>query len=224
MATGDAEQEVIWSSAGNAAKATDGDAIPADEGVEVKSCDELISVLNDTSVERAHISADMTISSSDELTFEREGFVLAIDEGAVVTFDQGLILVLFGSEEEPGLIVNGTLKISGTMNFGAMTLVNNGTLEVLSGGTLAPGMSTVENYGMVAVDAGGTIRLERGSALQNFARTVNQGEINITDDGGSLYNSPDATLENKGHIVFDGNYQNEGTYTGAEAEPQGAMD
>jgi hypothetical protein len=220
---GDAVAVLLPPSAGNAAEATAGDASAADAGVEVQSYDELISALNDTSVARAHISADITISSAEEQTFEREGFVLVVDEGATVTFDQGLILVFCGSDEEPGIVVNGTLKVAGTLNFGAMTLMNNGTLEVLSGGTLAPGMSTMENYGTVVVDQGGEIRLERGSSLQNFANVVNQGTIQITDDGGSLYNSPEATLKNDGHIAFDGNYQNEGTYTGGEEEPQGAM-
>ncbi|MEA5048333.1 MAG: hypothetical protein VB034_06930 [Eubacteriales bacterium] len=221
---GDGAQTLMPPSAGDAIEASNGNAIsPADAGAEIKNYEELVAALNDTNVTRAHISADMEISSSEEQTFEREGFILTIDEGVTVTLGDGFIMVFFGSEEEPGVVVNGTLKIQGTMDFGAMTLLNNGTLEILSGGLLAPGMSTIENHGTVSIDSNGQIRLERGSGLQNYANLVNQGTIDITDDGGSLQNLAGATLENNGHIAFNGNYQNEGVYQGAEQEPQGAV-
>ena len=195
-------------------------ATPAiDASVEVTSLDGLIAALSDPAMTKAHISADMTISLDQEQTFEREGFVLTIDAGAEVTIGDGLILVYLGGEDTPGLVVNGTLKVLGNLNFGAMTLSNNGVLEVLSGGVLAPGMSVIENHGEMLVDADGTIRLERGSGLQNYATIINEGEIDITSDGGSLLNAADATLENNGHITFDGNYQNSGTYQGTQLEP-----
>jgi len=195
-------------------------SVPAvDLGVEVKTYDELIAALNDTAVSKAHISAEMEIAPTEEQTFEREGFVLTIDEGITVTVRDNFVPVFFGTENAPGLVVNGTLAIAGTLNFGAMTLLNNGTLEVLSGATLSPGMSTIENHGQVLVDAGGTIRLERGTALRNFGTVTNLGEIDITSDGGSLQNAAEAALENNGNVKFDGDYQNEGFYSGAQQEP-----
>ena len=190
-----------------------------DAGFEVTSVGELIAALADPAITKAHISADMTISLDLEQTFEREGFVLTIDTGAEVTIGDGLILVYFGAEDNPGLVVNGTLKVLGSLNFGAMTLSNNGVLEVLSGGVLAPGMSVIENHGDMMVYADGTIRLERGSALRNYATLTNAGEIDITSDGGSLINAANATLNNNGHITFNGDYQNDGTYLGTQLEP-----
>lgn len=201
------------------AKEQNAEAASTDEGKEIRSYEELVSALDDTSVMKAHISASLTVSPAQEQTFEREGFVLIIDSGAEVTMESGAIPVFFGSEDMPGLVINGTLKVAGTFNFGGMTLQNNGTLEILDGGTLSPGMSTIENHGTILVDQGGTIRLERGTGLRNFATLTNLGEIDITSDGGSLNNSSGATLENNGHITFDGDYQNEGTYTGAQLEP-----
>lgn len=195
-------------------------SVPAvDLGVEVKTYDELIAALNDTAVSKAHISADLEIAPTEELTFEREGFVLTVDEGITVTVQDHFIPVFFGTENAPGLVINGTLAVAGTLNFGAMTLLNNGTLEVLSGATLSPGMSTIENHGQVLVDAGGTIRLERGTALRNFGMVTNLGEIDITSDGGSLHNAAEASLENNGNVKFDGDYQNEGFYSGTQQEP-----
>ena len=195
-------------------------SVPAvDLGVEVKTYDELIAALNDTTVGKAHISAEMEIAPTGEQTFEREGFVLTIDEGITVTVRDNFVPVFFGTENAPGLVVNGTLAVAGTLNFGAMTLLNNGTLEVLDGGTLCPGMSTIENHGQVLVDAGGTIRLERGTSLRNLGTITNLGEIDITSDGGSLNNAAEATLENNGSVKFDGDYQNEGFYSGAQQEP-----
>jgi len=195
-------------------------SMPAvDLGVELKTYDELIAALNDTTVTKAHISAEMEIAPTEELTFEREGFVLTIDEGITVTVRDNFVPVFFGTENAPGLVVNGTLAVAGTLNFGAMTLLNNGTLEVLPGATLSPGMSTIENHGQVLVDAGGTIRLERGTALRNFGTVTNLGEIDITSDGGSLQNAAEAALENNGNVKFDGDYQNEGFYSGAQQEP-----
>ena len=195
-------------------------ATPAiDAGVEVTNVDELLAALADPAINKAHISANMSISLDQEQTFEREGFVLTIDAGAEVTIGNGFVLVFFGDDDTPGLIVNGTLKIAGNVNFGAMTLCNNGTLEVLSGGVLAPGMSVINNYGVLLVDSDGTIRLERGSGLRNFATLTNVGEIDITSDGGSLNNAADATLENNGHITLNGDYQNDGIYLGTQLEP-----
>ena len=195
-------------------------SVPAvDLGVEVKTYDELIAALNDTTVTKAHISMEMEIAPTEELTFEREGFVLTVDEGITVTVQDNFIPVFFVTENAPGLVINGTLAVAGTLNFGAMTLLNNGTLEVLSGATLSPGMSTIENHGQVLVDAGGTIRLERGTALRNFGTITNLGEIDITSDGGSLHNAAEASLENNGNMKFDGDYQNEGFYSGAQQEP-----
>ncbi len=194
--------------------------VPAvDLGIEVRTYDELITAMKDTTVTKAHISADMEIAPSQETTFERDGFLLTIDEGATVTMKDNFIPVFFGTENVPGLVVNGTLAIAGTLNFGGMTLLNNGTLEVLSNATLVPGMSSIENHGQVLVDAGGTIRLERGTALRNFGTITNLGEIDITSDGGSLQNVAEATLENNGDIKFDGDYQNEGFYSGTQQEP-----
>jgi len=195
-------------------------SVPAvDLGVEVKTYDELATALNDTTVTKAHISADLEIAPAEEQTFEREGFLLTIDEGVTVTIRDNFIPVFFGTENAPGLVVNGTLAVVGTLNFGGMTLLNNGTLEVLSSAILSPGMSTIENHGQVFVYAGGTIRLERGTGLKNFGTITNLGEINITSDGGSLNNAAEATLENNGNIKFDGDYQNEGFYSGTQQEP-----
>ena len=229
---GCAEPSATPSNAANAATSSDATpqdaaateqvtaSVPAvDLGVEVKMYDELIAALNDTTVTKAHISAEMEIAPTEELTFEREGFVLTIDEGITVTVRDNFVPVFFGTENAPGLVVNGTLAVAGTLNFGAMTLLNNGTLEVLSGATLSPGMSTIENHGQVLVDAGGTIRLERGTALRNFGTVTNLGEIDITSDGGSLHNAAEASLENNGNVKFDGDYQNEGFYSGAQQEP-----
>ena len=191
----------------------------ADLGVEVKTYDELATALKDTTVTKAHISADLEIAPTEEQTFEREGFVLTVDEGITVTIRDNFVPVFFGTQDAPGLVVNGTLAVAGTLNFGAMTLLNNGTLEVLSDATLAPGMSTIENRGQVLVDAGGTIRLERGTALRNFGTITNLGEIDITGDGGSLQNAAEASIENNGNVKFDGDYQNQGFYSGSQQEP-----
>ena len=190
-----------------------------DLGVEVKTYDEFTTALNDTTVTKAHISTDLEIAPAQEATFEREGFVLTIDEGVTVTIRDNFIPVFFGTENAPGLVVNGTLKIAGTFNFGAMTLQNNGTLEVLDGGTLCPGMSKIVNEGVIQIDEGGVVRLERGTGLQNNATLTNLGELNITSDGGSLINASTGSLENNGTITFDGDYQNEGTYTGVQNQP-----
>ncbi|MCE5189767.1 MAG: hypothetical protein LLF75_11405 [Eubacteriales bacterium] len=190
-----------------------------DAGVEIKNYDELVIALEDASVTKAHISESLTIAPTQEQTFEREGFLLTVDEGAEVMMENGFIPVFFGSEDTPGLVIDGTLKIAGTFDFGGITLLNNGMLEVLDGGTLAPGMSAIENHGTILVDPGGIIRLERGTGLLNFAKLANLGEIEITSDGGSLNNTSGATLENNGHITFRGDYQNEGTYTGTQQEP-----
>ena len=195
-------------------------SVPAvDLGVAVKTFDELVAALNDTTVTKAHISTDLDIAPAQEATFEREGFVLTIDEGVTVTIRDNFIPVFFGTENAPGLVVNGTLKIAGTFNFGAMTLQNNGTLEVLDGGTLCPGMSKIVNDGTMQIDKGGVVRLERGTGLQNNATLLNLGELNITSDGGSLISTATGSLTNNGTITFEGDYQNEGTYTGAQQEP-----
>jgi hypothetical protein len=194
--------------------------VPAvDPGVEVKTYDELIAALNDTTVTKAHISADLEIAPATEQTFERERFVLTIDKGVTVTIRDNFVPVFFGTENAPGLVVNGTLKIAGTFNFGAMTLQNNGTLEVLDGGTLCPGMSKIVNEATLQIYKGGVVRLERGTGLQNNATLLNLGDLNITSDGGSLINAANGSLENNGTITFDGDYQNEGTYTGAQQQP-----
>ena len=195
-------------------------SVPAvDLGIEVKTYDELITALKDTAVTKAHISADLEIAPAQEATFEREGFLLTIDEGATVTIKDNFIPVFFGTENAPGWVNNGTIRVAGTLNFGAMTLQNNGTLEVLEGGTLCPGMSNIVNDGSMQIDKGGVVRLERGTGLQNHATLTNLGELNITSDGGSLINSAEGSLENNGTITFDGDYQNEGSYTGAQQEP-----
>lgn len=217
--SGDTSPAAATQDADGAEKATESGDAADSSGLEVKSYEELVAALQDESVAGAHISESITISSDDEQTFEREGFLLSIDKGAEVTIGDGVVMVFFGSEETPGFVVNGTLKIAGELDFGAMTLQNNGVLEVLSGGILSPGMSVIENRGTLSVDPGGTIRLERGTGLQNYAVLNNAGEIDITGDGGSLINASGATISNHGHITFDGDYQNGGTYTGAQQEP-----
>ncbi|GEM_PF-1667225 len=179
----------------------------------------LLEALGDESATSAHISADMTIAPEEASTFEREGFVLTVDEGVTVTMDDNFCMVFWGSEDTPGLVVNGTLIVTGSMDFGEITLMNSGMLEIASGGVLCPGMSTILNDGTLLIDAGGELRLERGSGLQNRGVLINNGTLNITDDGGSLTNDAGASIENNGHIAFDGDYQNSGDYTGAEAEP-----
>ena len=191
----------------------------AELGVAITTYDELTAALRDKAIPKAHICASMEIGSFEEQTFEREGFLLTIDKGVTVTIRDNFIPVFFGSENVAGWVNNGTLNIAGTLNFGAMTLKNNGTLEILDGGTLCPGMSQIVNNGILQVEQGGAIRLERGTGLQNHATLINLGEIDVTSDGGSLINSASGILENNGTIVFDGDYQNEGTYTGEQPQP-----
>lgn len=191
----------------------------ADLGVAVTTFDELAAALADATVTRAHISADLEIDPKKEQTFEREGFLLTIDKGVVVTIRDNFVPVFFGKEDAPGWVNFGTIQILGTLNFGAMTLQNEGTLKVLGGGILCPGMSTIMNNGTIQIDKDGVIRLERGTALQNNGIITNFGKIQITSDGGSLINAASGKLENNAVIVFDGDYQNEGVYAGEQPEP-----
>ncbi|MEA4870198.1 MAG: hypothetical protein VB062_06125 [Christensenella sp.] len=190
-----------------------------DAGVAVSDYDALIAALQDESVSRAHIIADMTISPEQPQEIEREGFVLTIDAGVTVTIGDNFTIVFFGSETAPGLVNNGSMLLSGEWNFGAMTLENNGTIELQSGALLAPGMSTIQNDGQLRIAKDAQVRLERGSGILNNGTIENNGTLEITNDGGSLNNSESGILQNNGHIVFDGDYQNHGIYQGTEQEP-----
>jgi hypothetical protein len=191
-----------------------------DAGVEITSYDALVAALQDESVLQAHISADMTIAPESDQSYEREGFVLTIDKDATVTIGDFFTIVFFGSETVPGLVNNGTLIVSGEWNFGAMTLENNGTIEIKSDVLVAPGMSTIQNNNMLQIDKGAELRLERGSGIVNDGTIQNSGTLNITSDGGSLTNNDGGTLLNSGHIAFDGDYQINGTYRGTEPLPK----
>lgn len=195
-------------------------AVTPDTGTAITDLDGLVASLKDSSVTRAHITTDLTIAPESDESFEREGFVLTIDEGVTVTIGDFFTPVFFGSETEAGIVNNGTLIVAANWNFGALTLENNGTIQVQSNVLLAPGMGTIQNNGTLQIDKDAEIRLERGSGLINDGVIKNDGTLNITTDGGSLINNESGSILNNGHIAWDGDYQNRGNYRGTEPLPK----
>lgn len=190
-----------------------------DAGAAIADLDGLITAFKDPSISRAHITSDLIIAPESDQSIEKEGFILTIDEGVTVTIGDFFTPVFFGSETEAGIVNNGTLIIAADWNFGAMTLENNGTIEVQSGAVLNPGMATVQNNNTLQIDKGAEVRLERGSGLINDGVIQNEGTLTITSDGGSLINNDNGSILNNGHIAWDGNYQNRGAYRGTEPLP-----
>lgn len=208
-----APEESMVPSANDAAQMT------PDAGIAISDLDGLVAALQNESVTKAHISADLTIAPESDQSFEREGFVLTIDKGVTVTIGDFFTPVFFGTETVPGIVNNGTLIITSEWNFGALTLENNGTIEIQSGALLAPGMAIIQNNNTLQIDKDAEVRLERGSGIVNDGTIQNSGTLNITDDGGSLINNENSSILNTGHIAWDGDYQNRGTYRGTEPLP-----
>lgn len=186
--------------------------------VDVYDADALMGAIRSGDTTGVNIKADITIGLSSIEEYEKPGFVVTIGEGVTVTMKNNFMPVYFGTESMGGIVNNGTLMITGTFEFAETTLENNGTVQIASGGMLAPCYSTIQNNGEVVIDAGGELRLERETTFNNAAAITNNGMLKISSDGGVLNNLETGTIVNNNTVASVGTYTNAGRFIG-EGEP-----
>lgn len=183
--------------------------------VDVYDADTLMNAVRSSDTTGVNIKSDITIGLSSIEEFEKQGFLMVIEEGVTVTMQDNFLPVYFGNETTSGLINNGTLVLTKVFEFAMMTLENNGTIRIADGGMLAPCYSTIQNNGEVIIDAGGELRLERETTFNNAATVTNNGILKISSDGGVFNNLATGTLTNNKTIACVGTYTNEGKFVGA---------
>ncbi|HOP10120.1 MAG TPA: hypothetical protein PK629_01365 [Oscillospiraceae bacterium] len=186
--------------------------------VDVYDADTLMNAVRSSDTTGVNIKADITIGLSSIEEFEKQGFLMVIDQGVTVTMVDNFMPVYFGTDSINGIINNGTLVITGTFEFAMLTFENNGTMRIAADGMLAPCYSTIVNNGEVVIDDGGELRLERDTTFNNAATVTNNGILKISSDGGVFNNLETGTIVNNKTVVSVGTYTNAGQFIG-EGEP-----
>ena len=207
------------SAAGSSSQASSQTSSVSLEGiVDVYDTETLLAAVRGNTATGVNIKADITIGLSSIEEFEKQGFLMVIDEGVTVTMQDNFMPVYFGNDSTSGIINNGTLVLTMTFEFAETVLENNGTIRIAKGGMLAPCYSTIQNNGEVVIEEGGELRLERDTTFNNAATVTNNGTLKISSDGGVFNNLATGTLTNNKTIACVGTYTNAGSFIG-EGEP-----
>ena len=186
--------------------------------VDVYDSDTFMNAIRSSDTTGVNIKADITIGLSSIEEFEKQGFLMVIDEGVTVTMGDNFAPAYFGSDTVSGFVNNGTLLITGTFEFAFATFENNGTIQIAGQGMLAPYRSTIQNNGEVIIDADGELRIESSTTFDNAATVTNNGILKISSDGGVFNNLETGTIVNNKTVVCVGTYTNAGQFIG-EGEP-----
>jgi hypothetical protein len=170
----------------------------ANNGVSVTSFEELKNAAMDTSTTKITIAADIEIA--EDYTLERSD---VLD----IRVDEGISIIISGSFELVGctLTDDGVITINGSFVYGISDFINNGVLDVQSGGTVSSGQSNAVNNGFVTIEQGGEFLVERGTIFDNAGELTNEGYISIQDGG--QFNDQGGTVVNNGTIDL-GSYYN----------------
>ena len=166
----------------------DGGQSSGDGTVVVSSFDAFKAAMENKAITVINIDSDIDIT--EKYFYERDtDLMINIGKGKTVTVSGEFIPVGCSITNEGDIIVKGTF------DRGLCSLINNGTVTVVNGGTACSGVSSTDNNGFFTVDVGGNLLIERGTTFKNLGTLTNNGYISIKD-GGSLDNKEGSIINN----------------------------